>query len=75
MKLPAKYPYKDVYENACPKKKVSNILVSDNVFDEICLPHTIFCSARIVRKIPGNVVLKMLKYRKYSQQSSPTGGK
>jgi len=58
-------------KNACPKKTVSKSGVGFSVVYEVCLPYPIFCFTRIIHKIHGNVVQKMLKYWKFPQNSSP----
>jgi len=63
-------------KTAFPEKMVSNIPVLASVcFDEVCLPFLMFSFSRIVRKIPINVVPKMLQYREYIQNPSPDEGK
>jgi len=58
-------------KNACLKDDVEYSGVGLSVFDEVCLPYPIFCFTRIVRKILGNALPKMLQYRKYSPNSTP----
>jgi len=61
MKLPAKYPYKDVYEKCLSQEGVIEYYgVGFRMFDEACLPYPILCFSRIVRKLHVNVVPKML---------------
>ena len=45
------------------------------ILDEACLPYPIFCFTKIIHKIHGEVVTKVLQYWKVRQNSSPVGSK
>jgi hypothetical protein len=76
MKLSEKYPYQEVYEKCLSREGgIEYSGFGFSVFDGICLPYQSFYFTKNIRRIQDKVVLKMLQYRKYFQNSSPIGSK
>ena len=53
------------------KKVVSTSGVGSSVFDEVCLPYQLIYLTNIIRKNQVKEAPKMVKYRKFPQNSSP----
>jgi hypothetical protein len=73
MKLSTKYLYKDVYENCLSQENcVEYSGVGFSVFYDVCYPYPIFCSTRIIHKIHGKAVAKILPMKKRTMGNPET---